>query len=50
MMAGTQHVLSRKSPSGLSIVLNRPEVINSLNKSLIDMIDHLLDKAAADPE
>jgi len=44
-----RHVLSGRSKSVMSIVLNRPEAINSLSESMIDAIDRLLDEAAADP-
>lgn len=48
MIKDSKHVLSRKSKSCLSIILNRPEVINSLSESMIDNIDGLLDQAQAD--
>ena len=44
-----RHVLSRRSKSAMSIMLNRPQAINSLSESMIDVINHLLDEAAADP-
>jgi enoyl-CoA hydratase len=50
MMIRDQHVLSRRSKSGLSIILNRPEALNSLSESMIDMIDGFLSEAAADDQ
>lgn len=47
MSEDSQHVLSRRLQSGLAIILNRPETINSLTESMIDRIDSLLDEAAA---
>ncbi len=43
------HVLSRRSKSMMSIILNRPEAINSLSEAMIDTIDGLLNSAASDP-
>lgn len=48
MIKDSKHVLSRKSKSCLSIILNRPEVINSLSEAMIDNIDGLLDQAQSD--
>lgn len=48
MITSNQYVLSHKLKSGLSIILNRPEVINSLSEAMIDKIDGLLSEAAAD--
>ena len=48
MITGKQHVLSRRSKSCLSIILNRHEVINSLSEAMIDNIEGLLDQAQAD--
>jgi enoyl-CoA hydratase len=48
MIKDSQNVLSRKSKSCLSIILNRPEVINSLNEAMIDHINGLLDQAQSD--
>jgi enoyl-CoA hydratase/carnithine racemase len=45
-----QHVLSRRLQSGLAIILNRPEAINSLTEAMIDRIDALLDQAEADEQ
>ena len=39
MIKDSQNVLSRKSKSCLSIILNRPEVINSLSEAMIDNIE-----------
>jgi enoyl-CoA hydratase len=50
MSTEDQHILSRRSRSGLSIILNRPEVINSLSEAMIDKIDGLLDEAATDDQ
>ena len=41
MITSNRHVLSRKLKSGLSIILNRPEAINSLSEAMIDRIEHL---------
>ena len=48
MIPSNRYVLSRKLKSGLSIILNRPEAINSLSEAMIDRIDGLLDEADAD--
>ena len=48
MIQDSQNVLSRKSNSCLSIILNRPEVINSLSEAMIDNINGLLDQAQSD--
>jgi len=48
MNKDSQHVLSRRLQSGLAIILNRPEAINSLTETMIDRIDALLDEAADD--
>ena len=48
MISKNRHVLSRKLKSGLSIILNRPEAINSLSEAMIDRMNNLLDEAAAD--
>ena len=50
MISSNRHVLSRKLKSGLSIILNRPEAINSLNETMIDGMSILLDEAAADEQ
>ncbi|MHB8137565.1 MAG: enoyl-CoA hydratase/isomerase family protein [Smithellaceae bacterium] len=50
MITNNQQVLWRRLPSGLSIILNRPETINSLSESMIDTIDGLLSEAAADEQ
>jgi len=50
MISGNQDVLSRRLKSGLSIILNRPEAINSLSEAMIDRIDDLLSEAAADEQ
>jgi enoyl-CoA hydratase/carnithine racemase len=42
------HVLSRRLQSGLAIILNRPEAINSLTEAMIDSIDALMNEAAVD--
>lgn len=44
-----EYVLSVRLKSGLSIILNRPEVINSLSEAMIDAIDALLEQALGDP-
>ncbi|MFO7569395.1 MAG: enoyl-CoA hydratase/isomerase family protein [Smithellaceae bacterium] len=44
------HVLCRRFKSMMSIVLNRPRVINSLSEDMIDRIDALLDQAIADDQ
>ncbi len=49
-MSSRQHVLLRKAKSGLSIILNRPEAINSLSEAMLDDIDALLDRAKKDPD
>lgn len=49
MSSGEPHVLSGRLKSGLSIILNRPEAINSLSEAMIDDIEALLDSAEADP-
>ncbi len=49
-MEHQRHVLSRNLKSGLSIILNRPEVINSLSEAMLDDIDALLDRAESDPQ
>lgn len=41
-------MLSRRLRSGVAIILNRPEAINSLTEAMIDRIDVLMDEAAAD--
>ena len=43
-----QPVLIHKHPRMVSIVLNRPRVLNSLNLEMIRSIDHELDKIGAD--
>ncbi len=48
MRSENEHVLSGRSTSGLSIILNRPEAINSLSEAMIDAIDAMLDQALAD--
>lgn len=50
MISNNRHVLSRKLKSGLSIILNRPEAINSLSEAMIDRMSILLDEAAADEQ
>jgi enoyl-CoA hydratase len=50
MITSNHHVLSRKLKSGLSIILNRPEAINSLSEAMIDWMNTLLDEAAADEQ
>jgi enoyl-CoA hydratase/carnithine racemase len=50
MISNNRHVLSRKLKSGLSIILNRPEAINSLSEAMIDRMNDLLDEAAADEQ
>ena len=50
MNKDSQYVLSRRLQSGLAIVLNRPEAINSLTEAMIDRIDALLDRAATDEQ
>ena len=47
-MEQQQHVLSRNLKSGLSIILNRPESLNSLTEAMLDTIDALLDRAQND--
>ncbi|HNZ11044.1 MAG: putative enoyl-CoA hydratase [Deltaproteobacteria bacterium ADurb.Bin151] len=48
MNQDSQHVLSRRLQSGVAIILNRPDAINSLTEKMIDRIDALMDQAAAD--
>ena len=48
MTGSQQHILSRRSGSCLSIILNRSQAINSLSEAMIDRIDDLLDEAIAD--
>lgn len=48
MISENCHVLSRKLKSGLSIIINRPEAINSLSEAMIDRMNTLLDEAVAD--
>lgn len=50
MNKDSQYVLSKRLQSGLAIILNRPEAINSLTEAMIDRIDALLDRAAADEQ
>ncbi|PKN20822.1 MAG: hypothetical protein CVU71_03315 [Deltaproteobacteria bacterium HGW-Deltaproteobacteria-6] len=50
MITNDQYVLSRRFKSGLSVILNRPDAINSLSEEMIDRIDGLLSEAAADEE
>ena len=50
MNQDSQHVLSRRLQSGLAVILNRPEAINSLTEAMIDRIDALLDRAATDEQ
>jgi len=50
MITNNQQVLWHRLPSGLSIILNRSEAINSLSESMIDRIDGLLSEAAADEQ
>jgi len=50
MISNNRHVLSRTLKSGLSIILNRPEAINSLSEAMIDRMNNLLDEAAADEQ
>ncbi|MEE9911246.1 MAG: enoyl-CoA hydratase/isomerase family protein [Deltaproteobacteria bacterium] len=49
MITNEHHILSRKLKSGLAIILNRPEALNSLSEEMIDSIDSLLNLAEADP-
>lgn len=49
MSSENERVLSVKLKSGLSIILNRPEAINSLNEAMIDDIDARLEQAMGDP-
>lgn len=50
MISSEQYVLSHQFRSGLSIILNRPQSINSLSEAMIDRIDSLLSEAAADEQ
>ena len=50
MITNEQYVLSRRFRSGLSIILNRPQAINSLSETMIDRIDGLLSEAQADEQ
>ena len=50
MITDTQYILSRRLKSGLAVILNRPQAINSLSEAMLDTIDGLLDEAAADPQ
>jgi len=43
-----QHILSRRLKTGLSIILNRPKLINSLSEEMLDDIESLLDQAQKD--
>jgi len=50
MISSEQDVLSHQFRSGLSIILNRPQSINSLSEAMIDRIDSLLSEAATDEQ
>jgi enoyl-CoA hydratase/carnithine racemase len=48
MTQNNRNILSRRSVSCLSIIFDRPRVINSLNEAMIDSIEALLDEAEND--
>lgn len=50
MTHSEEYVISRRSGSCLSIMLNRPQAINSLSEAMIDRIDELLNDASADEQ